>query len=833
MRIQNTVKTYQFNRSIPKICTMMAVALALAPAGASIARAQDRIVQAIDNGQIATLKGNVHPLARAEFDRGRADSSLKLQGLTLMFKPTAEQQAAVDSLLAMQQDRSSPSYHRWLTPEQFASLSGISQNDLNRIVSWLQSQGFQVGATARSRTWVSFSGTAQQVETAFHTPIHRFVVNGETHYANAAAPTVPAAFSDLVQSLRGLHDFHPQPHARASVAPNPKFTSSVSGSHFLTPADFATIYDLNALYTAGINGTGQKIAIMGQTDIVMSDISTFRTVAGLSANNPQIVLVAGDPGTSSSDLAEADLDLEWSGAVAPNATIYYVNSSDAFTSLTFAIDHVTAPVISISYGLCEQQLPASETSSMQQSARQANAQGITILAPTGDSGAADCDTADPATQGLAVDFPASMPYVTAVGGTEFNEGSGTYWNATNNPSPNGGSAISYIPEMVWNDTVADNALTAGGGGASTLFTKPSWQTGNGVPSDGQRDVPDVAIAASADHDGYLICSGGSCVTAEPAAAGVGWRKTDQTLNVIGGTSMGPPTFAGIVALINQQAGTPQGQGNINYILYPLAGATPSAFHDITNGNNIVPCQTGSTGCPSTGTAQIGFTAGAGYDLASGLGSIDAYNLVTSWTSVSSSSTGSGDGSSGDFQLAASPSKVTLAPNGSVSSQVTLTAVNGFTVSGTPSFTCTVPATFTGVTCSVAAASAANTWTVTINAAANAALRGPRGLTPLSTKAPGGIAAGALLAMLLLCVLAGSRNDARQPRVVVRVVQRTPWPLAGALTLLCFGMLAAGCGASPAASTTTAANAAANAAAVTVQGTANGISHSVQIGVTVN
>jgi hypothetical protein len=297
--------------------------------------------------------------------------------------------------------------------------------------------------------------------------------------------------------------------------------------------------------------------------------------------------------------------------------------------------------------------------------------------------------------------------------------------------------------------------------------------------------------------------------------------------------MGPPTFAGIVALINQQAGTPQGQGNINYILYPLAGATPSAFHDITNGNNIVPCQTGSTGCPSTGTAQIGFTAGPGYDLASGLGSIDAYNLVTSWTSVSSSSTGSGDGSSGDFQLAASPSKVTLAPNGSVSSQVTLTAVNGFTVSGTPSFTCTVPATFTGVTCSVAAASAANTWTVTINAAANAALRGPLTVNPWSTEMPGGIAAGALLAMLLLCVLAYRQNDARQPRVMVRVVQRTPWPLAGALTLLCFGMLAAGCGASPAASTTTTANAAANAAAVTVQGTANGISHSVQIGVTVN
>jgi subtilase family serine protease len=831
------VKTSSFQNSISQACAMIAVGMVFAAAGAGNARAQDRIVHGIDNGQIATVKGNVHPQARAEFDQGPADSALRLQGLTILFKPTAAQQASVDSLLSAQQDRSSPNYHRWLTPEQFASLSGISQNDLNRIVSWLQSQGFQVGATSRSRTWVSFSGTAQQVEAAFHTAIHRFAVNGETHYANAAPPAVPAAFADLVLGVRGLHDFHPQAHARASVTPNPRFTSSVSGNHYLTPNDFATIYDLNPLYSAGINGTGQKIAVIGQTDIVMSDISTFRTVAGLPASNPQIVLVAGDPGTSNSDLAEADLDLEWSGAVAPNASIYYVNSSDAFTSLIYAVAQNTAPVISISYGLCEQQLSTSDAASLEQTARQANAQGITIVAPTGDSGAADCDTADPATKGLAVDFPASMPYVTAVGGTEFSEGSGTYWNATNTPSPNGGSAISYIPEIVWNDTVADQALSAGGGGGSALFTKPTWQTGSGVPADGQRDVPDVAIAASADHDGYLICSGGSCVTAEPAAAGVGWRKTDQTLNVIGGTSMGVPTFAGIVALINQQAGTPQGQGNINYVLYPLAAATPSAFHDITSGSNIVPCQAASTGCPTSGAAQIGYTAGAGYDLASGLGSIDAYNLVTAWTSVSSSSTGSSDGSSGDFQLVASPPKVTLAPNSTANSQVTLTAINGFTVSGTPGFTCAVPSTFTGVTCSIVAASAPNTWTVTIMAAANAALYAPSGENPWSREIPGGIAA--LLAIVLLSAVAGGQMDARQrcpgARVNAHVVQRPLLPLAGALTLLCLGMLAAGCGAAPKANTTSSGSTAAtpNAAAVTVQGTANGISHSVQIAVTVN
>jgi subtilase family serine protease len=801
----------------------------------------DRIVQSIDNARMSVVKGNLHPQARAEFDQGDAEPSLKLQNITMTFKPTAAQQAAVDALLAAQQDRSSPNYHRWLTPDEFAGLSGISQNDLNKIAAWLTSQGFQVRNTASSRTWISFSGTAQQVQAAFHARMHRYLVNGEIHHANATEPAVPGAFAGVVLGFRGLSDFRPNARGRASIVAGPRFTSSVSGNHFLAPGDFATIYDLNPLYSAGINGTGQKIAVMGQTDIVMTDIATFRTLAGLPANNPQIVLPSSDPGTSQNDLAEADLDLEWSGAVARNATIIYVNSSNAFDSLIYAVDHNVAPVISISYGLCEPSIAPSDASFIAQLAQQANAQGMTIVAPSGDSGAADCDAGYPATQGLAVDFPASLPYVTGVGGTEFNEGAGTYWNPSTGNTDNVNSAISYIPEIVWNDTPPPSActgsgsncaLSAPGGGASTIYTKPTWQQGAGVPADGARDVPDVSIAGSPDHDGYLICSNGSCV--------VGWRMSaNGNLNVIGGTSMGVPTFAGIVALINQQAGTPQGQGNINYILYPLAANVPSAFHDVTSGNNIVPCQSGSTGCTNAPSGSqfgtIGYPATAGYDLASGWGSIDAYNLVTSWSSISSSNLLSSSVSGADFQLEASPAKLTLAPSSSASAQVTLTPINGFTVVGTPAFTCTVATLLTGVTCTVTAGAAPNTWTVMIQASATAEVGHPAGFSGEFGGFAGRLAAGVILAGLLLFFLTGNRGVQRELSRRSTVVAMKRWNLAAGLALLCILALTPGCSNSNKSSSGAngSGSAAQPSAAVTIQGTVAGISHSVQIGVTIN
>jgi hypothetical protein len=606
---------------------------------------QERIAGPI-SGSPVWLEGNRRPMFQPENDQGPVVDSLKLENISLMFKLTASQQADLAALVKAQQDPSSPSFHQWLTPEQYADRFGLSQSDLNKIVGWLQAQGFEVTQTARGRTWVSFSGTAAQVQAAFQTEIHNFSLNGQTYYANASEPAVPAALADVVLGFRGLDNYPLKPRGvfrQVKTGPKPNFTSGISENTFVSPDDYATIYDVQNLYATGIDGTGQSIAIAGQTNLYQNgaDVVAFRSAAGLPAKSPTIIPVPGisDSEVVTGDITEASLDVEWSGAVARNATIIFVNggSGGVFNAFQYAIDNTVAPVVSISYGDCEADLGNSNLVSMAQLTAQANSQGQTIVAAAGDSGAADCDsstttTITTATHGLAVDAPASLPYVTGMGGSEFNEGSGNYWQAATSA---GGdilsSALSYIPEMVWNDTSnpenTGNGLLAGGGGASTFTpsgapSKPAWQTGTGVPNDNARDVPDLSLNASSIHDTLLICVQGSCVN--------GFRNTDQTVSVVGGTSAAAPTFAGIVALINQQMNTPKGQGNINPTLYSMAATSPAAFHDITVGNNKVPCQAGSTDCPSGG--EIGYNAGVGYDQASGLGSIDAFNLVTAWGS---------------------------------------------------------------------------------------------------------------------------------------------------------------------------------------------------------
>jgi hypothetical protein len=553
-------------------------------------------------------------------------------------------------LLEEQQDPSSPNYHHWLTPEQYADRFGLSQNDINQVEAWLKAQGFEVTQTARSRTWVSFSGTAAQVQAAFQTEIHNFSLNGETYYANATEPSVPSALADVVLGIHALDNYPLKPGSvvrRVNSSLKPDFTSHISGNTYVAPGDFATIYDVNALYSSGIDGTGQSIAVMGESDLYSdgsgpsSDIAAFRSAAGLPANPPQVILIPGasDPGVVSGDVSEATGDIEWAGAVAKNATIIYVNggSGGVLNALQYAIANNTAPVISISYGLCEALWGSSgvggtwgsaNLNAFANLAQEANTQGQTIVAVAGDTGAAGCDsyTSSVATHGLAVIAPASFPNVTAMGGTEFDEGSGLYWAADTNGVDVSPSALSYIPEVVWNDTSsplnAQHDLWAGGGGASAYFSKPTWQTGTGVPNDNARDVPDLSLNASFFHDGSLMCLQGSCVS--------GFRDGDQDLRVGGGTSVAAPCFAGIVALINQKMNTPNGQGNLNPILYSMAATTPAAFHDITTGNNMVPCLAGTADCPNGG--EIGYSAGIGYDQASGLGSIDAFNLVSAWGS---------------------------------------------------------------------------------------------------------------------------------------------------------------------------------------------------------
>ena len=659
----------------------LSLALVLFLLAASLLAQQNRISKAVDNRQRVVLAGHIHPLAKAEDDQGPVDPSMPLPYVTLTLKRSVSQQAALDRLLAEQQDPSSPNYRHWLTPEQYADRFGVSQGDLDQIVAWLKQQNLSVVATARSRTWVAFSGTAGQVQSAFGTQIHHYLVDGKMHYANATEPTIPAAFADVVDGIHGLADFRLHPPAHAVRSLQPKYDSS-RGVHNLAPDDLAVIYNIQPLLNAGIDGTGQQMVVVGQTQIQLADIEQFHRTFNLPGGDPKVVLVPNtrDPGISSSDLPEADLDLEWASAVARKAAITFVYSENVMDAAQYAIDQNLAPVLSMSYGACEAQYAPSDARTLQSWAVQANAQGMTWLAPSGDNGAADCfDPTARSAFGLAVDMPASIPQVTGVGATEFVEGTGNYWSSTN--SANLASALSYIPETAWNDSAEEssaagvNTPDASGGGASTFFAKPSWQAGAGVPGDGARDVPDIAVSGSNDHDGYIVYTGGA-------------------QEIIGGTSVGAPVFGGITVLLNhyqvaQGFQSAPGQGNINPRLYNLAQTTPSAFHDITTGSNIVnPCPPRARGCTAS---PIGYNAGPGYDQVTGLGSPDVYTLVAAWnTSASPRATAAMSVSSSAGSILISGSTVVTAtvrgsggvtPTGSVTFSAGGAALGTVTLSG--------------------------------------------------------------------------------------------------------------------------------------------------------
>lgn len=639
-----------FGRMVP-ICSAFC-GLAIALCVTAQAAQPDRIGAPIDSTKTVVLKGNVHPKAQPQYDQGSVEPSMRLPYVTMVTKPTANQQADLKRFLREQQDQSSPNYRKGLTPEQYADRFGLSQRDIDAITHWLLSQGFVIVQVARGRDWIAFTGTANLVNRVFRTEIHTYQVEEEIHFANANDPSIPTALAGIVVGLRGLNDFRMKPLGLGKVAANRMFFPDIIPQSFYTagsgtylgPDDLATIYDIAPLYTAGIDGSGMKLVIVGQSDIVMSDIANFRAGFNLPANNPTVTLVPGSPDPGTTDELEADLDLEWSGAVARKAAITLVNSASSaggvFNSAQYAVDNDLAPVISMSYGLCESGLPISDIVSFEQLLQKANAENITFFAASGDSGAAACDadTEHSAIDGLAVSYPASSPEVTGVGGNAFSadvNNRSQYWNSSNNS--NGESAISYIPETAWNDTTLVRALAASGGGASSCaiasgtgcagFPKPSWQT-TLTPKDNVRDVPDISMAASPNHDGYILCSQGSCPTGNAAgiAAAVAAGKY-----IVGGTSASTPVFAAIITLLNQSLGNTgagSGLGNINPSLYHLAQSAPTVFHDVTTGNNIVPCTQGTKGCPTTAPFQYGYKAGPGYDQVTGLGSVDANLFVT-------------------------------------------------------------------------------------------------------------------------------------------------------------------------------------------------------------
>ena len=760
----------------------------------------DRIIGPIDSSQTIPLAKSLHPQAQPQYDLGPVDPSMKLSYITLLMAPSPSQQKDLDQLLAQQQNRTSPLYHQWLTPQQFADRFGLSQNDLNKVTGWLRSEGFQILSVGGGRNSVSLSGTAGQVQHAFGTEIHRYKVRGEEHFANSTPLMMPAALNGIVKSVMGVHSFLPRPASQGRGTTGMRngrpdyYDANFIFPNFLAPGDLATIYDITPLYSAStpIDGTGQKLAIVGQTDVYLADINDFRsgfglnpiptTGAGLCTTNSsgivvspcntthfQYVLVAGstDPGTTYAcgDLGESDLDIEWSGAVARNAQIVFVNSPVRYgagcsflggggvnASLSAVINPPSgpalAPVVSMSYGACE-----AEAGDLETLLQQGNAEGVTIVNSSGDAGAASCDRNppnnsqpfSPAVNGLAVSYPASSPEVTGVGGTAISLADdsyptpSTFWSTT--IGANGGTAVTYIPELAWNDDVAfaqycqapisgdtfckqggtpptpgwvpltstataaqvqeDIWTSISGGGASNCFTQsatgmctagfaqPTWQQGLKVASaaSGVRYVPDVSFFASPNFPGYIFCTAQNppSNSASTCVGGIS-SALDNFQSIVGGTSASSPVFAGILTLLNQYVvatgfqSTP-GLGNVNPMLYTLA-ATPSnnAFHSVTSGDNNVYCKPNTpSGQPSN--VQCPAAGVLGYS-ASNFDATTHYNLVTGLGSVNTDAlflAWAGALTAPDFTLAAGSASPTSVPAGqSASVTLTIAPVNGST-----------------------------------------------------------------------------------------------------------------------------------------------------------
>ena len=773
------------------------------------AHARPRITQGIDEANRVALRGNTRPEAVFANDRGPVAENFAVEHMLLQLKRSPEQEQALQQFLDELHTSGSPNFHHWLTAQEFGERFGVAKSDLDAVTSWLESHGLRVNVVYPSGMLIDFSGTAAQVRQAFQTEIHHLVVKGEKHVANVSDAQIPAALAPVIAGIVSLHDFRPRTmHKMRQARPQFTFPDPLGGTTYaVVPADLAKIYNLNPLFNAGISGQGQTIVLIEDTDVFSAaDWSSFRSTLGLSgytsASFTQLHPPAppsqpgnncGAPGVISPDDAEAILDAEWASASAPSAAIEMAacaNTTTTFGGLLALQNLINASslppsIMSISYGQCETVNGAAANASYNSAYQQAVAEGVSVFVAAGDSGAAGCDNSVAvATQGIAVNAFASTPNNVAVGGTDFSDTysgtNATYWNSSNTSVF--GSALSYVPEIPWNDSCAGQLLSAyegynvtygssslcndptigsllqttvaGGGGPSQCATgtpsisgvvsgtcvgwpKPSWQSVFGNPNDGVRDTPDVSLFAA---DGlwshfYVFCwsdtkNGGAVCGSDPSA----WSGA-------GGTSFASPIMAGIQALINQKAGGPQ--GNPGPVYYQLAAAEYGSsgssscnsnngnavgqeciFYDVTMGDMDVDCTGpncylggGSVGVLSTSDTLFApaFGTTTGWDFATGIGTVNAANLVNNWPS---SSTQPG------FLLSASPSNATILQGTSGSTTVSINPLNGFngsiilTASGLPSGVGatfgTNPATSSSVlTLSASGAAATGNFTVTL------------------------------------------------------------------------------------------------------------------------
>src|SRR3984885_13587956 len=660
-------------------------ALGIPGAAQTHSTAQPLITRPVDESSLVTLRGNVHPLARPQFDRGQAPVSLGAQRELLVLKRSSQQEMMLQQYLASVEDKNSPNFHHFLTPEQFGQQYGPAPEDMAQIVTWLNGQGFSVNKVAKSNMAIEFSGSVDQVQTAFHTQIHRFVINGQEHVANVSNPMIPSELATVVAGVSPLNDFYPRPLAihgpsgqwnAAEKRFVPQLTVSVSSSPylFMSPGDVATVYDapttLNTHLKAGqatYDGTGVTIGIATDGGVNISDGQNYRSLFKMPQTQISVIMDGNSPG--SGDDMEATLDAEVAGAIAPGAQIMYYQAADTtfqsgvMLAILRAVDDNAVNILNVSYGTCELSQGATGNQAILNAWEQAAAQGIAVTVSSGDSGSAGCDNPDTqtaASQGFGVNGLASTPYTVAVGGTDFDvllNHFSTYVNATN--SSNYTSVLSYIPENTWNNSPASNGSAAstqanvdysgntnsvgGGGGASSAglydaagnvlggYAKPQWQqqyeTSAGIAADKVRDLPDVSLFAANGVNGALwaTCGDTDCSGASPTISGVG------------GTSASAPAFAGVLALVNQKLGASQRLGQPNWVLYQLAKTHPEAFHQIKSGNNAVVCTPGTPNCGANGFLG-GYDETGSYNLATGLGSVDISSLVNDWTSVGQTQT---------------------------------------------------------------------------------------------------------------------------------------------------------------------------------------------------
>ncbi|ADV83125.1 Ig-like domain repeat protein [Terriglobus saanensis] len=664
------------------------------------AKAAPLITRAIDDTSLITLLGNVHPLATSAADQGAALDSLQLGRTILVLKSSPARRVALDKFTDDQQNPKSPNYHKWLTPAQYGEQFGVAAEDIQKINDWLTGHGFQLEEAVAGRNLVIFSGTHAQLKSAFHTTLHTYNLWGKSYFANANDPQIPTALADIVVGFTSLNNFprsplHTKPQlvkrdsgawVKASPRSQPEFTTTDAGTlyHLLAPYDLAAIYNITSLWNAGIDGTGQTIAIVSDSNINPADIDYFRATFGLPAKKLNIIVYGSDPGMNENE-NEADLDVQWSGAVAKNATIDLVVSADGTATngvdgaAVYIINNNLATILNVSYGLCEASMGTAGNQHYNTLWEQAAAQGITVLVATGDSGSATCDpNSQYAHGGLAVSGFASTPYNVAVGGTDFHstfDNPTAYWNANNDPTTLA-SSKGYLPESAWNnscgnpdvlaalqangdttDTTAESLCNdvnfnsfltteGGSGGVSNCavtgsnasvpcisgYPKPSWQSGvPGIPNDGARDLPDISLMAGNGLWGsfYVYCQ--SDITPN------GVCDVNNALEGAGGTSFAAPIFSGMMALLQQK--TASKQGNVNYVLYKLATAqytgsnatacnsatvaagNPCMFYDVTESGNAVDCVNGFPNCTPTVSSDL-FGVLPGYSTTTG------YDLVT-------------------------------------------------------------------------------------------------------------------------------------------------------------------------------------------------------------